>query len=125
MDTPITFFVEASTPYGCGEAMRYQWQRRDPLVTNPDAPNAWIDLEDGAGFVNTKTPALLISRPTPAMATGYRCRISGCGCQSVPGAVVFSESVNFNIACPADFNADGGIDGQDIQAFFERWENGC
>ena len=27
--------------------------------------------------------------------------------------------------CPADFNMDGGIDGSDVEAFFERWENGC
>jgi hypothetical protein len=33
--------------------------------------------------------------------------------------------VNFNIACPADFNADGGVDFTDVEAFFERWENGC
>jgi len=26
--------------------------------------------------------------------------------------------------CPSDFNSDGGIDGQDVQAFFEAWESG-
>jgi hypothetical protein len=26
--------------------------------------------------------------------------------------------------CPADFNQDGGIDGSDVGAFFEVWENG-
>jgi len=26
--------------------------------------------------------------------------------------------------CPADFNEDGGIDGADVGAFFEAWENG-
>lgn len=25
--------------------------------------------------------------------------------------------------CPADYNGDGGIDGTDIQVFFEDWEN--
>jgi O-acetyl-ADP-ribose deacetylase (regulator of RNase III) len=28
------------------------------------------------------------------------------------------------IACPADFNADGGVDGNDVQAFFAVWESG-
>jgi uncharacterized membrane protein len=27
--------------------------------------------------------------------------------------------------CEADFNADGGVDFSDVQAFFERWESGC
>ncbi|MBS0198691.1 MAG: hypothetical protein JSR77_18240 [Planctomycetes bacterium] len=26
--------------------------------------------------------------------------------------------------CPADYNMDGGIDGQDVQAFYADWENG-
>jgi V8-like Glu-specific endopeptidase len=26
--------------------------------------------------------------------------------------------------CPADFNDDGGVDGSDVSAFFERWEAG-
>ena len=28
------------------------------------------------------------------------------------------------VGCPADFNADGGIDGSDIEAFFAVWESG-
>ena len=27
--------------------------------------------------------------------------------------------------CPADFNLDGGVDGADVSAFFEAWENGA
>ena len=26
--------------------------------------------------------------------------------------------------CPADFNCDGGVDGDDILTFFTAWENG-
>jgi hypothetical protein len=29
-----------------------------------------------------------------------------------------------DVACPIDFNQDGGVDGQDIQAFFQAWESG-
>jgi hypothetical protein len=25
----------------------------------------------------------------------------------------------------ADLNFDGGTDGSDVNAFYERWENGC
>ncbi len=28
------------------------------------------------------------------------------------------------IPCPADFNADGGVDGADVEAFFEAWSGG-
>jgi hypothetical protein len=28
------------------------------------------------------------------------------------------------LPCPADFNQDGGVDGQDVSAFFEAWEMG-
>jgi hypothetical protein len=26
--------------------------------------------------------------------------------------------------CPADFNQDGGVDGNDVDAFFASWESG-
>lgn len=26
--------------------------------------------------------------------------------------------------CPGDFNVDGGVDGSDIDAFFQAWEAG-
>jgi len=29
-----------------------------------------------------------------------------------------------SVTCPADFNQDGGIDGDDVEAFFAAWENG-
>lgn len=29
------------------------------------------------------------------------------------------------ITCPADFNEDGGVDGGDVQAFFEVWQQGA
>lgn len=128
VDVPISFFVEAAGAPGCTPppSLTYQWQRRNLAVPDPDAANAWGDLTDGGGFINTHTPALLITRPTPAQATGYRCRITGgCGCGPGENASTYTDTVNFSVACPADFIADGGIDGLDVQAFFERWENGC
>lgn len=32
--------------------------------------------------------------------------------------------INPPVPCPADFNMDGGVDGADVQAFFEAWEAG-
>ncbi|MBS0198332.1 MAG: hypothetical protein JSR77_16385 [Planctomycetes bacterium] len=31
------------------------------------------------------------------------------------------EGEVFSVACPADFNGDGGVDGADIEAFFTAW----
>jgi hypothetical protein len=126
VDQPVFFVVETVTTPSCTTPVAYRWQRRNPLVADETAADAWLDLQDGGGFLNTGTPSLTILRPTPALATGYRCRISGgCGCEGTVGGTAFTNTVNFGVACPADFNADGGIDFGDVEAFFERWENGC
>ncbi len=127
VDVPVTFIVEVGADPACTTPVTFQWQRRNPLVADPAAANAWIDLADGNGFLNTRTPGLIIVRPTPGLATGYRCKMSGgCGgCEPGQGGFVCTNTVNFTIACPSDFNADGGVDFGDLELFFERWENGC
>jgi hypothetical protein len=125
VDAPVSFAVQVEAIPGCETPVTYQWQRRNPAVIEPEAANAWIDLQESPQFLNVRSAGLIITGPVPALATGYRCRIGGgCGCRPASG-VIHSNTVNFGIACPADFNADGGIDGQDIFDFFERWENGC
>jgi hypothetical protein len=126
VDQPVFFVVETTSSPTCTTPITYRWQRRNPLVTDPNTPNAWLDLQDGGGFINTGTASLTILHPTPALATGYRCRLSGgCGCEGAASGTALTNTVNFGVACPADFNADGGVDFQDVEAFFERWENGC
>ena len=44
------------------------------------------------------------------------------GPQHVTASVRFV--MDFGEACVADFNIDGGVDGQDVQSFFEAWEVG-
>jgi hypothetical protein len=126
VDQPVYFSVELEPQPACTTPVAFRWQRRNPIVADDAAPNAWIDLQDGAGFVNTGTASMTIQRPVPGLATGYRCKITGgCGCESAAEGVAYTNTVNFSVACPSDFNADGGVDFGDIQAFFERWENGC
>jgi hypothetical protein len=125
VDSTVSFLVQVRATDGCDTPPTFQWQRRNPLVADADAPDAWFDLQEGSQFINVRTAGLIISKPLPGIATGFRCRIGGgCGCRPASG-FMFSETVNFNIACPADFNADGGVDFGDVGAFFERWENGC
>ncbi len=33
-------------------------------------------------------------------------------------------TIDLSTACPADFNQDGGVDGADVNAFYQAWENG-
>jgi hypothetical protein len=121
-----TFIVQVAAAPACTTPVTYQWQRRNPAVADPAAPGAWIDLADDATFSGAQARNLSITNPIPALATGYRCKIGGgCGCEPNPGGFIYTDTVNFNIACPADFNADGGVDFTDVEAFFERWENGC
>ncbi|MFZ4431215.1 MAG: hypothetical protein ACOYPS_12780 [Phycisphaerales bacterium] len=118
--------VEVDAAAACTTPVTYQWQRRDPSVLDPASSDAWIDLSDGAGVFGSRGPNLTLLAPTLAFATGFRCRVGGgCGCESGPGTFTFSETVTYSLNCPADFNADGGIDFSDVEAFFQRWENGC
>lgn len=126
VDQPVYFSVEVSSSPSCTTPVSYRWQRRNPQVLDPNAPNAWVDLSDGGGFLNTGTASLTILRPTAGLATGYRCKISGgCGCEGIGTGVLYTNVVNFAPACPSDFNLDGSVDGDDVIAFFERWDGGC
>ena len=117
----VTFSVDAVRNNACSSPLEYAWQRRDLRITDENAPGAWVDLSDGGGFVNTRTQALTLLQALPGMAGPYRCRVTDpCGCDPV-----FSEPADFSVACPSDFNGDGGVDFGDVEAFFERWENGC
>lgn len=40
------------------------------------------------------------------------------------GGTVTWASIDLSVACPADFNLDGGIDGADVGAFFLAWTAG-
>jgi hypothetical protein len=126
VDLPVFFVVEATTTSDCTTPINYRWQRRNPQVLDATAPNAWVDLSDGGGFLNTGTASLTILRPTAGLATGYRCKLSGgCGCEGVGTGVRYTDVVNFAPACPSDFNNDGSVDGDDVITFFDRWDRGC
>ncbi|MBS0198454.1 MAG: hypothetical protein JSR77_17015 [Planctomycetes bacterium] len=62
-------------------------------------------------------------------------RLSSCEAMSGDARVIGGKVVGpnrerrgyvlaFGPLCAADFNADGGIDGVDVQAFFDAWESG-
>jgi hypothetical protein len=121
-----TFSVKAAAAPLCTTSVTFQWQRRDPNVADPQAPDAWIDLANGDEFANVDRATMTVLTPTAALATGFRCTIrGGCGCETATTDAVHTNSVNYSFACPSDFNDDGGIDFSDVEGFFERWEAGC
>ncbi|MBL9002166.1 MAG: immunoglobulin domain-containing protein [Phycisphaerae bacterium] len=90
------------------EPMVYQWFKDEqPLVTNGRITGA-----DG--------PVLTISPADIGDYGAYSVTISNeCGDSTSRAA-----SVIVSPPCPADFNSDGGIDGADVDVFFDAWENG-
>ncbi|MBS0195287.1 MAG: immunoglobulin domain-containing protein [Planctomycetes bacterium] len=67
---------------------------------------------------------LVLNELTAADTGDYDCIVSNsCGPATSRAA---SLTVCACLACSADFNQDGGVDGTDVQAFFAAWEvGGC
>ncbi|MBS0197490.1 MAG: hypothetical protein JSR77_12100 [Planctomycetes bacterium] len=114
------------------DSLTYQWQ-----VADTTAPDGWNNLENGPLAIGGSPTCATVSGArdhTVALAlacTGgagdvdgrqFRCIVSNA-CGSVTSAAA-TLSVCACLECPADFNQDGGIDGTDVSAFFDRWEVG-
>ena len=102
--------------------LTYQWQKRNP------ASGEWVDLvNDDPCFQSyaptfdykaVHSPQLRVGFLSGIWAGEYRCVVSNsCGTLITPPAIV---GTGF---CAADFNADGGIDFSDVEAFFRAWEH--
>jgi hypothetical protein len=78
-------------------------------------------LSDGGAISGSLTDTLTISPTAVGNAGLYSCIVSSpCGRTSTNTALL---TINPQ-PCPADFTQDGGVDGADINAFFEAWEAG-
>ncbi len=99
--------------------LTYQWQKLDEN-------GQWANMSDD-GYCNTNyggadfdTKAVTSSQLRLGFLSGtwrgrYRCIVSN-PCGSVTSAV--SRITN----CPADYNTDGGVDGDDVIAYFGDWD---
>ncbi len=107
----VGFSVTAS---GQG-SLSYEWRKDGaPLADGPTA--------DGAVVSGSRAPMLSISNTQKSDRGVYTCAVSNpCGAAVSDDAVL---EVCACLACPADFNQDGGIDGTDVDYFFEAWETG-
>jgi hypothetical protein len=72
---------------------------------------------------NVDTSTLEASQIMPAPGpVQIRCVLSNPSSTTTIYEVMLSTCACFT--CPADFNFDGGVDGDDVSAFFARWEAG-
>ncbi|MBS0195945.1 MAG: immunoglobulin domain-containing protein [Planctomycetes bacterium] len=76
----------------------------------------------GSIISGATTATLTIANAAPQDAGMYDCMITNpCGQITSDAATL---AVCACLACPADFNQDGGIDGTDVDGFFGAWEQG-
>ncbi len=116
-------------PVGTGP-FTHLWQ-----VEDVDVAGTWHDLGDGPmeiggvewGTISGSTSAELevVSDPEGSLDVPqlhFRATvINACGS-------AFTAATTLSLcqcpACPGDFNSDGGVDGRDVNAFFDAWEAG-
>ncbi|MBS0198130.1 MAG: immunoglobulin domain-containing protein [Planctomycetes bacterium] len=107
----VNFSVTAS---GQG-SISYEWRRDGAALS--DGPTT-----DGSIVSGSRTAVLSISNAQKSDRGAYTCAVSNpCGAAVSDYAIL---DVCACLACPADFNQDGGIDGTDVDDFFEAWETG-
>lgn len=77
-----------------------------------------VNLFNGPVHSGVTTSTLTINAYEPSQSGAYSLVITNpCGSVTSDAAVV-------DVTCPADFNNDGGTDGQDLFEFFEAWAGG-
>ncbi|MBX3410522.1 MAG: hypothetical protein KF859_11625, partial [Phycisphaeraceae bacterium] len=93
----------------------FQWFKNGQPLEDGETGN-------GSAYLGTDTDTLVIVDATYEDEGTYSLRVANVCGESV------SEIVSLNLClcleCPADFNQDGGIDGADVSAFFQAWEEG-
>ncbi len=100
-----TFSVSAS-----GQAeLSYRWRKDGTPIDTAANPTA-------------STANLVLDNLQQQDIASYDCLVTNsCGSALSQSAVL---SLCACLACSADFNQDGGIDGADVSLFFDRWEVG-
>jgi hypothetical protein len=99
---PVTLTVVASA----GTGATYRW-RKDG-----------VNIFNGITYAGVTSPSLTITADEPSQSGDYSVAITNaCG-------TTVSDIAWVEVTCPADFNSDGGTDGQDLFEFFEAWSGG-
>lgn len=126
-DLPVAagqFEVEGpGEPGGCGKqavtiggvrtaCMRWDW-KKDMIFRFP-----------GLAPISARQIRILASSPTIPFDHVSSVAFTATGMSDIDIFDQLTIQVQPPVTCYADFNQDGGIDGSDIQAFFESWQAG-
>lgn len=95
-------------------------ERFDQLVVTGTARlGGTLSYRPAPGFVQTSREELTIVRAGERSGVFQTLDLPrGWSVEYTPTSVILV------ILCPADFNGDGGVDGDDVIGFFERWDAG-
>ncbi len=87
-----------------GGATTYRWKKDG------------INLFNAGAYAGVTTPTLTIHANDPSQSGSYTLAITNpCGVTTTIPAVV-------EVSCAADWNGDGGVDGDDVILFFQQWD---
>lgn len=75
-------------------------------------------LENGGRISGANTQELVITDARVSDSGRYDVLVT------TPCGSFHTFHATLRVCCPADFNEDGGVDGADVEAFYETWENG-
>ncbi len=74
-----------------------------------------VAMSDGGRVSGSATGSLVISGAAAADAGTYNVIITtACGS-------FLTAAATLEVRCPADYNQDGGVDGSDVESYFEAW----
>jgi len=105
----------AITANDFGNTLTYQWRKNGVAIT------------DGGNILGATSPTLSFMPALVGDFATYDVQVtSPLDCTG--GTQVITSAVGIlgvTPECTADFNMDGGVDGSDVEAFFDRWVTGC
>jgi fibronectin type 3 domain-containing protein len=147
-DTVYWYWVQAISPCGtspvslsdsgfAGTSAVFDLEPEDQYVVVGGTATFTVEAAGASGFTWRRNGIQLSDGPNVSGSTTNTLEIYGvtedddgdlfqCFITSPCGNAFSNRASLFvlPVPCPADFNQDGGIDGADVQAFFDAWEQG-
>jgi hypothetical protein len=75
-----------------------------------------LNLFNSGAYSGVTTPTLTINANDPSQSGTYTLAITNpCGVTTTTPAII-------EVSCAADWNGDGGVDGDDVILFFQQWD---